>query len=159
MPSSELVKRVGQRTLTRDSTLEKKKKFLEAISMTGNISYSAEQAEISRPTHYIWMEKDKQYALDFENAQEIATDKLEAEVWRRGFQGIDKPIYYKGKKVDIIKEYSDLLAMFYLKAKRPKEFREAADIRFPGGLEIKGVPVQVIQQAIIAVKTEKEEKE
>ena len=42
--------------------------------------------------------------------------------------GIEKPIYYKGERVDTVREYSDNLLMFRTKKLRP-EYRDNYDDR------------------------------
>ncbi len=56
-------------------------------------------------------------------AREIALDLAESEVFRRGIAGYEKYLSYKGKKGDVVREYSDVLAMFFLKGYR-SHFRD-----------------------------------
>ena len=37
---------------------------------------------------------------------------------------VDKPVHYKGERVDTIREYSDALLMFLLRGHRPNIYRE-----------------------------------
>ena len=111
----------------------KKRKFLAAFSRSGRISVAAEAAEIHYSSHYIWLQRDKDYAQAFELAKEIAGDHWEDEITKRAFEGIDKPLFFKGKLTgDTIKEYSDILAMFSLKGLRPQRYRDSYPI-FPNG--------------------------
>ena len=52
-------------------------------------------------------------AFNFTKRLDLASlryqEVLDAEIDRRAVEGIDKPIYYKGEKVDTVKEYSDNL--------------------------------------------------
>ena len=61
-------------------------------------------------------------------AEQVYVEKLEAEADRRGMEGIEKPIYYKGERVDAVREYSDNLLMFRTKKLRP-EYRDNHDDR------------------------------
>ena len=131
-------------------TREKKKAFIRAFAITGIVTYSAEAAGIARNTHYDWMAEDKTYKLAVEDAAEQAADRVEAEILRRAIQGIDKPIFYKGKVVKTIKEYSDLLLIFWAKATRPGKFREQYDMNIKGGLNVK-MSVSAIQEALLSV--------
>ena len=54
---------------------------------------------------------------------------LEAEADRRAVEGVVKPLFYKGQRLPVeVREYSDVLLMFRLKALRPEQYRE----RCPG---------------------------
>lgn len=102
----------------------KKKKYLENYLATANRTFAAEAAGVSYWTHYAWLKNDPEYKKAFEAAKEIIVDRAEDEAWRRGMKGIDKPIYYKGQRVDVIKEYSDILLMFMMKGERPDKYNE-----------------------------------
>ena len=43
------------------------------------------------------MKKDEVYAEAFKTAQQTAGNKFEDEVYRRAFNGIDKPLVYQGQ--------------------------------------------------------------
>ena len=96
----------------------KKRVFLQAYSRCGNIT-----------------KDDPDYPELFAEAQEAAADYLEAEAWRRAAEGTEKGIYYKGKKVDIQKEYSDTLLIFLMKGIMPEKYRDRSytEISGPGG--------------------------
>ena len=42
----------------------------------------------------------------------VYQDMLDAEIDRWGVVGIDKPIYYRGQRINTVKEYPDNLLMF-----------------------------------------------
>jgi hypothetical protein len=61
----------------------------------------------------------------------MAASKFEDEVYRRAFNGIDKPLVYQGQiskdkngETVTVKEYSDLLAIFALKGLFPDKYRD-----------------------------------
>jgi hypothetical protein len=92
-----------------------------------------------RDNHYHWL-KDEAYAQAFKTAQLMAGNKFEDEVYRRAFNGIDKPLVYQGQiskdengNPVTVKEYSDLLAIFALKGLFPDKYRDnQAGISFNG---------------------------
>jgi hypothetical protein len=49
---------------------------------------------------------------------------LEDEAVRRGREGHLRPVFHQGKEIGAIREYSDTLLIFMLKARRPAKFRE-----------------------------------
>lgn len=119
----------------------KKRAFLAALAEVGNITQAAEIAGIERKTHYVWMEKDENYAAAFKDAMEQAADRLEQEARRRAVEGVEKPVYQGGKKVGVVREYSDTLLIFLLKGARPEKYKEriAAEHTGKGGgpIEVK----------------------
>jgi hypothetical protein len=67
----------------------------------------------------------------FQNSALMAGNKFEDEVYRRAFNGIDKPLVYQGQiskdeycETVTVKEYSDLLAIFALKGLFPEKYRD-----------------------------------
>ena len=87
-------------------------------------------AEVGRTTHYEWLERSPEYRRAFEAAKEDAADNLEAEVYRRAVKGVRKPVgWYMGKAGGYVREFSDVLLIFYLKALRPEKYRERVDLR------------------------------
>lgn len=115
------------------STTKKKKDFLAKYAKLGNITYAAKEAGIDRTTHFKWIAKDEAYAAKFASAREEAADLLEAEVLRRGVQGVDEPVFYQGEVCGYIRKYSDVLLIFLLKGTRPEKFRDRMEIADPQG--------------------------
>src|SRR5688500_3930372 len=81
-------------------------KFLEVLRRTCNVSEAARGAGISRDTAYRHR-TDPTFALAWDEAEQEAADALEREAWRRGVEGTQKPIVYKGKVTAHYLEYSD----------------------------------------------------
>src|SRR3546814_12055870 len=55
-----------------------------------------------------------------------ALDDLEAVLLERAAHGVEKPVFYGGKPCGTVRQYSDTLAMFILRAKRPNTYGRAA---------------------------------
>ena len=114
------------------ATRLKREAFLAAYAQLGNITAAAKAAGIERKTHYLWL-RDRRYKRAAEEAEAQATERMEQEAWRRAVVGADKPVYWRGVKVDTVKEYSDVLLIFLLKARRPERYRERYEHSGPGG--------------------------
>lgn len=116
--------------MTRAQIARYKELFIEHFARTANITTAAEIVGISRRVVYVWLEKDEQFSLAFNEANAIATERLEAEAWRRGVEGVtnETPIMHQGQQVGTLTEtkYSDVLLMFMLKARNPGKYREKA---------------------------------
>lgn len=101
--------------------------FLATLRETGNVRASCEAAGIARSVAYGWRGENESFKELWVAAIEEAIDLLEEEAWRRGYDGVDKPIVYKGKVTTTYKEYSDRMLEILLKAHR-KKFREKVEL-------------------------------
>jgi hypothetical protein len=106
--------------------------FLDHLSENGNISESCKLSGLARRDAYRYRESDASFKAAWDKALQIGIDAMEDEAVRRATQGVDKPIYYKGCKVDTVKEYSDTLLIFLLKGKRPTVYKDRTDITSNG---------------------------
>lgn len=127
-------------------TPKKRAQFLKKlIDTAGNVSAACEAVRISRRAAYEWREADEKFAKDWDGAVDLTTDALEQEVYRRAHVGTEKPVFYQGEECGIVREYSDTLAMFILKARRPDKYRERHEISNPDGSPL----MQPIAEAIL----------
>ena len=110
----------------------KKRAFLAAVARTGNVTIAAEIAHIARSAHYQWLEADPVYAAAFEDAMEQAAQRLEAEARRRAEEGVEEPVFYKGKKCGVIRKYSDTLLIFLMKGAMPDKYKERTSTELTG---------------------------
>ena len=101
----------------------KKNAFLAALTDTVNVALACRHAGIPRRTAYDWREKDEDFAQSWDEALDEGIDLLEAELHRRAFEGVERPIFHKGQQCGTWRYYSDGLAMFLLKAHRPEKYR------------------------------------
>lgn len=105
-------------------TAEKKAQFLENLAETASVTRAAELSGISRREWYRTRDEDEEFAAGWSDAWEKGVKALEDEVIRRAYHGVDKPVFQGGKLVGTVREYSDTLLMFKLKALRPDKYRE-----------------------------------
>lgn len=117
---------------------KRREEFLEALSHTANITAACAKAKLPRRTAYQWRAAMPDFSAAWDAALELGTDSLEDEAVRRAHEGTLKPVYQGGKKVGTIREYSDTLLIFMLKARRPERFKErlAAEHTGKGGTPI-----------------------
>lgn len=87
---------------------------------------------LTRNWLYLQRDSDPKFGEAWLEALEIGTEKLEQEAYRRAHEGVKKPIYQGGEKVGSVREFSDTLMMFLLKARRPKVYRERVDVNVGG---------------------------
>lgn len=102
--------------------------FLAALSEYGNVSKAAKKAKVHRSVVYDERVSDEAFKQRWDAALAIGTEALEDEARRRAFEGTLKPVFYLGKKVGSIREYSDTLTIFLLKAHKPDLYRETSRV-------------------------------
>lgn len=112
----------------------KRAAFLASLSETANVSASCAAAGVSRHAAYALKRKDDGFAKAWEHALQTALDGLEAELIRRAIEGTDKPHYYMGKPIGMVTTYSDSLAMFLLKSKRPEVYGDLKAVSATPGI-------------------------
>ena len=107
----------------------RKKLFLEDFALGGIVGRAATAAGVERTTVYLWLEHDETFAQAFRQAELRSVEVLEEEARRRAVDGVEKPVYQNGKLVGHVREYSDTLLIFTLKARAPDKYRERFDLR------------------------------
>ena len=131
--------------------------FLEALVDTVNVTLSCRRAGIARRTAYDWREADEGFARKWDDAVDEGVDLLEAELHKRAFEGVERPVFYKGEQVGTWRFYSDALAMFLLKAHRPERYRGTAG---GGAVAPKALsPEEQAEAARAAAEAEEKEEE
>ena len=113
-------------------TAERRETLLLALEESANVSKACKKAKISRNAAYQWREEDAEFSAAWDAALDRGTDALEDEAVRRAAEGTLKPVFYKGEKCGSIREYSDTLLMFMLKARRPEKFKERTESQITG---------------------------
>lgn len=121
--------------------------FLKVFRECGIVGHAAKVVGVHRDQPRRWRKEDPEFAREYRHALNDAADLLEAEAIRRARAGTDKPVFYKGVPCGKIREYSDTLLIFMLKAIRPKKYRERHEISGP-----KGGPIRVTNEREIVAK-------
>lgn len=98
------------RTRGTPKSAEDRDRFLEAFAQLGTVVAACAATNIGRRTVYTWRDDDPDFAARWREAEEDATQNLEAEAVRRATSG------------------SDVLLIFLLKARRPAVYRERRDL-------------------------------
>lgn len=116
-------------------TKERQERFLHALANTGSVTAAIAGANTSRTRVYELRKTDPAFASAWQEAEEIATDRLEDEARRRAVEGIAEPLVSAGKLVRdndgqpiLVRRYSDNLLLALLKAHRPP--RRDRSVRF-----------------------------
>lgn len=105
-------------------TPETRERFLAALARLGRVDLAAEETGIDRSVTYDWRKADPAFAAKWEVARQLGAEKLEDEAYRRGHDGVDKPVFQGGGQVGTVREYSDTLLIFLLKGAMPHKYKD-----------------------------------
>ncbi len=99
-------------------------KFLKAIVDGLHVRDACVKANVNGIQPYKRRDVDPEFAAAWKEASTIGTEALELEAERRAFHGTLKPVFHRGKQCGLIREYSDTLITFLLRARKPATYRE-----------------------------------
>lgn len=105
-------------------TSRRRAAFVKALAETANVSAAARAARASRSRAYQLKAADPDFAAEWADALETATDALDAEARRRALDGVEVPHFHQGRVAGTLRRYSDTLLMFLLRAHRPERYRD-----------------------------------
>lgn len=115
---------------------EKKIAFLTVLAETCNVSRAAKAIGVARITVYEWRDAFAEFAEAWDKAKQLGIDALEDEAHRRAFEGNERAVFHQGMECGTVREYSDTLAIFLLKAHKPNKYRENANLHVTGNLDL-----------------------
>ena len=99
--------------------------FIETLSKYGIVTVAAKEAgQLDTRLLYEKKKQNPEFAERWDKAIERSIDLLENEARRRAFEGCDRPVFQKGVQVGVIREYSDTLLIFLMKANRPDKYHD-----------------------------------
>lgn len=106
-----------------------RKVFIKTLSDVPNVTHACEVARITDTTAYDTRKSSKAFAVQWEKALTKGVERLEKAAYDRARDGVTRNVWMKdenGKpiKVDEVKDFSDGLAIFLLKAHLPAKYRE-----------------------------------
>lgn len=116
-------------------TERKRERFIGRLAETANVAESARAVKMSRTAAYAERRRNAEFATAWDAAINIALDELELLLLDRAMHGTDKTIVYHGEPRGTIKEYSEALAMFILRAHRKDIYGKDAVSGAPQGEE------------------------
>ncbi len=140
--------------MTQNTTPEKFTEFLQLLAEVGNVSKCCEALNLSRFPVYMRRQNNKTFRKKWDIAKKMAVARLEDESWRRAFEGVTKPVFYKGEQLRTAptkkhpkgepyfeRTYSDTLLMHRLNAERPNkyQYRQKIDASVDGEIIVKVV--------------------
>jgi hypothetical protein len=106
--------------------------YLIDYANNGGVENASRVAGVSREAIWKWRKADPQFEEKELSAKSMFAERLEREALRRAVEGIDKGVWYKGKRIGSEIEYSDSLLAALLKANIPDKFNDMIKV---GGSE------------------------
>jgi hypothetical protein len=113
-------------------------RFLKELATTGSVSKAAALAATSRTRIYELRKVDPAFAAAWEEAEEIAADRLEDEARRRAIDGVSEPLVSAGRLVRdddgqpiMVRRYSDNLLLALIRSRRPPPRERSVRFRLP----------------------------
>lgn len=107
---------------------EAKAMFLQSLRDGWSVTRSAKKAFISREAAYSWRNEDLVFRRAWDDAYESGTD------------------WYEDKAREGAKQLEPRLIDITLRARRPQQYRERLDITVSGGVDLKGMPDQQLNE-------------
>lgn len=96
--------------------------FLKIYSAGANLTEACKAAQVSRSAVYHLLDRSEAFRAAFALAYREGGDILEDECFRRAVKGVEKPVYQGGHLVGLVQEYSDGMAQFMLKGRKPEVY-------------------------------------
>ena len=121
-------------------TPKKQAQFLALLREGRTVEGAACAVAIHRSTLYRFRDRSEEFKREWDEAWEAGIEALEDELRRRGFEGVEKPVFHGGVMVGSVREFDTTAAIFILKARKPEVYRDNARIEHTGP---GGGPVQV----------------
>jgi hypothetical protein len=137
-PTKAVSKKTGKPyTKTRDKVPNRRpptwvKPFLDGLAKGYTVGRAAKDAGISDRTAYQLRTRDDRLRVAWAEAANRGTDMIEQEAYRRGVDGVDRPVFQGGQEVGVVREYSDDLLKFILRARNPSRFRDNLKLEVSG---------------------------
>ena len=113
-----------ERNWTKKLTAELKMVFLRSYARHGIISDGTVAAGITRRIYRRWRKEDEEFEGGCRDAEKMANDLMEREARRRGIDGFERPIIYKGEITGEYTDYSDALLTTLMRGNKPEKYRE-----------------------------------
>lgn len=100
--------------------------FLNALEQLPDVSKACQLSGVSRTVAYARRKSVKSFAEAWDKAIAAGIERAEGEAWRRAVEGCDKPVFHQGEQCGSIREYSDTLLIFMLKAHKRTVYGDKA---------------------------------
>ena len=96
--------------------------------------------------------REPEVAKRWGEALRIGYEALEAEAYRRAYEGTEEPVFYQGQEVARVRRPSDVLMMFLLKGAMPEKYkdRSATELSGPNGRPMEAISLEITDPVEVA---------
>ncbi len=136
------------------------RRFLDAFVAQVSESAACRIAHIDRKTVRNWEKTDPTFALRYQDAERQVNDAIDAEIARRGIQGVPEPLVSTGKVIRnddgtimTVQKYSDRMLELLAKARMPRKYGDKQQIEHSGA--IMAIPGDVVAVAVAQVQAQR----
>ena len=121
----------------QDVTDPRKRAYLHELCRTGHFEKAAALAGVSLKTGWNWRADatDLAFQAGLTLALKAHCDRIEAEIVRRAYEGVEEPVYQAGRLVGTVRRFSDTLLIFHAKKLMP-EYRDRHAVDVTGSLDL-----------------------
>lgn len=122
-------------------TDEKLQAICDELTRNCGDIHAAARANGCSPAFVVsWMKDDPEAAKAIDEACRVGWLGLESEAIRRGVEGVEKGVYYKGQRIDTERVYSDGLLSKVMEARLPAYKKGEGGNTFHGPTQINIMP-------------------
>lgn len=100
--------------------------LFQALENGHSVRKACAASGYTRQVVYRWRQKDAVFDSGWRQAVMKGADLLEEEADRRGRDGYNQPVFFRGRQAGVKRRYSDGLLLARLKALKPELYRERA---------------------------------
>lgn len=115
--------------------------FLAAFRETALVTEACKVAHVARTTVYEERQRNEEFAVAWSEIELETTEAMEREAYRRGVEGVTKPVFQGKEHVGDVQEFSDTLLIFMLKARKPETYRDNVHVQHSGTVRSETVEV------------------
>ena len=125
----------------RPMTDNRKALFLAKLAEHGIVGEACKRASLHSnngciASFYRERDNDEEFAAAWDEALDIASSSVEAELHRRGVRGYDEPVWWQGKEVGSVRKFSDALLLARIRKLDP-DYRTKQSIEHSGAVDTK----------------------
>ena len=146
-PPAKAVKRPSARSLTA-----KRNRFIKVLRDTGNVSRAAKAAGIPSSSAYRQRARIIKFREQWDDALNEALDNIEEVLLDRAVNGVERQHFHGGEVTGTYRTYSDSLAMFILRGRRPEIYGTAPAQRIEEDDDSEAVVVRQLDRIAARVR-------
>ena len=122
--------------------------FLATLAETGVVSAATKAAGLEHSAPYKYREKHPDFAEQWVEAMEVASDNIIVEARRRAIDGWLEPVWHNGEKIGEIHKYSDTILCRLLSAADPRYRTSRTEVSNAPGevLKVEADPIDVARR-------------